>query len=484
MEEEIIIIEEPEQVVEIIDAEASEEKAVIVTHDSEIKHFESELIAVNTRLTAQEGFNEGITFDLIEDSAIDREKRLPTDAKMAKVKKIGGMSQKIGDELITAKVESVNVTGKNLFDWSKWSGMACNNNGIAVYNDANLSMTITAQDKADAYTRFDPGSFGNWLKAKPNTTYTLSWTPTATNMGKAFLFENGETTVLRSGASNVGHVTFTTSENAKFLTFRVGVNNSGDTVTWSNLQIEEGDTATGYEEYKAEKTIKLSSRLKEIELYGISEDVHDYIDFERKILVRMCRVNSGTVEPLASPSVTDISYIIDDEPIAQPFNCKDGYISFEQAQAIKLDVPNTIDYYVKGASPKVIADITLTEETTALTIPNINSKNVQVMIVRNGAKTASISDEIRVNANNTGRIAAKIARGSTATAKVVSKAFFDFESPIRRIEYGAVYSSGGALGLNAYYMQGLELEKQVNTLYFVATGETFNIGDRFVVYGR
>lgn len=485
MAEEIInVIADGETMVEVIEAETTEEKAIIVTPENEINRIDKKHDALKTIITAIEDFNAGVTFGLIEDSAIDREKRIPTDAKMAKVKKIGGMSQRIGDELITAKVESVKVTGKNLLNWAKWSGMACNNNGIAVYNDANRSMTITAQDKADAYTRFDPGSFGNWLKAKPNTKYTLSWKPTATNMGKAYLFENGETIVLRSGASNVGFVTFTTSENAKFLTFRVGVNNPGDTVTWSNLQIEEGDTATGYEEYKAEKTIKLSSRLKEIELYGISEDVHDYIDFERKILVRMCRVNSGTVEPLASPSVTDISYIIDDEPIAQPFNCKDGYISFEQEQPVKLDIPNTIDFYVKGASQRLISDITLTEETTLVTVPNVNSKNVQVMIRRNGAKTTSVSDEIRINENNTGRTAAKITRSAIATAKVTGKAFFDYETPIRKFEYTSAYTAGGSLGYNAYYQDRLEAYEKVDTLYFVATAETFNVGDEFIVYGR
>lgn len=472
MEEEIIIIEEPEQVVEIIDAEAESEKAVVVTPESEIKRFESELAAVDTRITAIEDFNDGITFDLIEDSAIDREKRIPTDAKMAKVKKIGGMSQRIGDELITAKVESVKVTGKNIFNWAKWSGMECNNNGIAVYNDANRSMTITAQDKVDAYTRFDPGSFGTWLKAKPNTKYTLSWKPTATATGKAFLFENGTTANMISAFNNVGKVTLTTTNSAEFLTIRVGAQNAGTTVKWENLQIEEGDTATDYEEFKTEKTIELSSRLKEIELYGISEDVHDYIDLEKKILVRMCRINGEIVEPLASPIVSDISYIIDDEPIEQPFNCKDGYISFEQAQAIKLDIPNTIDFYVKGASPKVIADFKITEETGSIEVKlDDNYKRLIVLLNDDKAVTFATSYNLYFGYAN-----AKRDRSSTSFLGMsLQSGARVFSATIDK--YGDLYSMISSHTTDVNYAQtGVFVTRtKTDTSVFMEKGSYFNI---------
>lgn len=565
MEEEIIIIEEPEQVVEVIEAESSEEQAVIVTHDVEIDEINHDISRTKTKTDAIWELTKGTVWEHQTDDAITSEKAITSAAKMLSINKIGGMSVKGDDELITANVESVSIESKNIFDWSKWSGIACNNAGIAVYDDDNRSMTITAQDTADAYTRFDPGNFGNWMKAKPNTKYTLSWKPTATATGRAFLFENGTTANMSSANNNVGKVTLTTTDNAEFLTIRVGAQNAGTTVKWENIQVEEGDAATEYADFSSEK-IELPKAIKDFTLYGINENVYDCIDIKQKKLVRKCGavviddtstiysfetltnavrmqfriadaasgytdcifsnldylrswdsevthgymynntaqviVNGITtreaalawlhdnpvtiVYALATPTETDLTAALYLSEIEQPHLCNSGKITFNQTQAIKVDIPNEVEYAakVKQLGYKLIADITLESATTLVTIPNINCKNVQIMVVRNGQKTANTSDEVRVNSNSAGRVAAKFARTSVATAKIMAKSFIDFEAPIRKMEYMTTYTAGGSVNFSMYYFTGLESEEQVNTLYFVATAETFDVGDEFIVYGR
>ena len=425
MEEEIIIIEEPEQVVEVIEAESSEEQAVIVTHDVEIDEINHDISRTETKTDAIWELTKGTAWEHQTDAEIAYEKTIPSDAKMLFVNKIGGMSVRGDDELITARVDSVSIESKN----------------IELPKSIKDLMLYGVNENVYDYIDIEQ---------------------------KKMVRKCGMVTIDDKSTMH----SFETLTNAVRMQFRITDAASGYTdCIFSNLDYLrswDSEVTHGY----------MYNNTARVIINGITT---------REAAMSWLHDNQVTVVyALATPTETDLTAALYLSEIEQPHLCNSGKITFNQTQAIKVDIPNEVEYAakVKQLGYKLIADITLESATTLVTIPNINCKNVQIMVVRNGQKTTDTADEVRVNSNSTGRVAAKFARTSTATAKIMAKSFIDFETPIRKMEYMTTYTAGGSTNFSMYYFTGLELEEKVNTLYFVATAETFNVGDEFIVYGR
>jgi hypothetical protein len=101
-----------------------------------------------------------------------------------------------------------------------------------------FTMTSTGND---AYTGPDRSSLGTVysIQVDPNTTYKLTWTSDdSTVHGNVFVFENGDiiTSYLVDQATS-NELTFITSSTCQTLNFRFGVQNSGDSLTYSDISL-------------------------------------------------------------------------------------------------------------------------------------------------------------------------------------------------------------------------------------------------------
>lgn len=102
------------------------------------------------------------------------------------------------------------------------------------------AFTLTATGN-DAYTLPDRSSMGTVysIQADPNTTYKLTWTSDdPTVHGNVFVFENGDIiTMYLVDQATLNELTFITSSTCQTLNFRFGVQNSGDSLTYSDIAL-------------------------------------------------------------------------------------------------------------------------------------------------------------------------------------------------------------------------------------------------------
>jgi len=142
--------------------------------------------------------------------------------------------------------------GKNLLNMNEWM----NSSGFTIARGTmtigNNSITLNSTG-TDCYTMPYYGANAFKIAVKPSTTYTLSWTvddPSVTLRIFVFDFDGtNATTNAYIQQSNTTSMSFTTPSNAQYITFRLGLIHENKTATFTNLQLEEGLTATAYEPY-------------------------------------------------------------------------------------------------------------------------------------------------------------------------------------------------------------------------------------------
>ena len=159
----------------------------------------------------------------------------------------------------SVKMPVLTTVGKNLFDINGkiiTSGVTYSINGN--------SLTIT----------------GNWfahqnVDLKPNTTYTLSYEKAESDSGyvKLAAYTDGISKSINS--SNTNKLTFTTPASFKDISVLFYAEKGGNTntVTYTNIQLEEGLLATSYEPHKT----NILTVNEDVELRGIG-DVQDTLD--------------------------------------------------------------------------------------------------------------------------------------------------------------------------------------------------------------
>lgn len=186
---------------------------------------------------------------------------------------------------------TVKVCGKNLLNYDAWSQTNCAN-GKAVYE--NNGVTITALSN-DAFTNFDMLEFPTTARIPVNVgeTITISWDEPLNKEGRVYVFGNASTsnmTYVNNSSSK--QLKYTIPSGVTFITFRFGVGNAGDTISYRNIQIELGSTPTAYEPYH-EQTVTLPYTLNAIPVssggnvtINGQQYIADYVDVERGKLVR------------------------------------------------------------------------------------------------------------------------------------------------------------------------------------------------------
>lgn len=195
---------------------------------------------------------------------------------------------------------TVKVRGKNLLNYDEWKDTPIIR-GTAIYENNGITLTATKKDCYSEMGKFFPDNAK--IKVSEGETLTLSWEEIEKKEGNIYIFGNG---IASNGVSTDNRkskkLSYTVPSGVTFITFRFGVTNAGDTISYKNIQIEKGSTPTAYEPYH-EQTVTLPYTLNAI---PVSSDgnvtidgqqyIADYVDVKRGKLVGMVlkRVFNGT----------------------------------------------------------------------------------------------------------------------------------------------------------------------------------------------
>lgn len=149
--------------------------------------------------------------------------------------------------------------GKNMFDMTGWlNSFSKVNRGTIIKNDNLFTITATGND-AYTDTYYNAGSFR--IAVNPNENYTLSWKSDSNKSGLQYVFLNGQSSsgnAFYKSNSREKSLSFLTKNDTNYINIRFGVSTSGESITYSNIQLEEGNTATEYEPYYVTSETKVT----------------------------------------------------------------------------------------------------------------------------------------------------------------------------------------------------------------------------------
>ena len=163
---------------------------------------------------------------------------------------------------------NVSVSGVNLLDYDKWKNSPITR-GTAVWEYNGVTITATGND---AYV--SPTNSKTFVKE--GQTIILKWEESTNKSGTIYIFPNGSTEGMATVNNQTDkNLTYTVPSGVTFITFRFGVNNSGETITYKNIRLEFGNQApTTYEPYAGTTyNIQFKDGDNPLTVYGGSLDV-------------------------------------------------------------------------------------------------------------------------------------------------------------------------------------------------------------------
>ena len=132
----------------------------------------------------------------------------------------------------------------NIFDFQSWSAIIteCSNGNYSLSSD---SITITAANN-DAYVQSSGYPYPDYrIPVTAGFKYRLTWIANNNNSGRIMVFANGQTSsnmMFEVDNANTKELIFTAPSGTTYITMRVGVVNSGDSITYSNIKFQEEAT--------------------------------------------------------------------------------------------------------------------------------------------------------------------------------------------------------------------------------------------------
>lgn len=181
-------------------------------------------------------------------------------------------------ELLSMGVNEIVEQGKNLLNYDAWKGLPIAR-GTAVFEKNSFTLTATEND---CYT--EPSLKAGFpddakIEISEGETVTLSWESSADIDGIIYIFPNGVADGMVYGNNHsVKVLTYTATRGVKFITFRFGVSNAGNTISYKNIQIEKKAKATSYEPYHR-TTHAIPQSILQLDGYGESGN---FVDFAEK----------------------------------------------------------------------------------------------------------------------------------------------------------------------------------------------------------
>ena len=255
------------------------------------------------RVNALYSIGQGITHKFETDSDTAYAKTIPTGAKLMSVKSIGGHSEVIDGEIVSAGTESVVEQGKNLFDYTD-----------KIYHGANVSKI----ENGVIYTKQLLTTVLN-IPTVVGSKYTLSFkvkSSGANQGGLRWSLQKGKNTSYAHDSSliksEVGY-----AANAEYQAVATFVATT-DFVSLCTImlmvydvQLENGDTATNYFPFY-QTAYQIPEAIRNLPGYGWSAGTaRNYVDYENKKYVQCVNsVDLGTLDWTSRLSTVDNSIYV------------------------------------------------------------------------------------------------------------------------------------------------------------------------------
>lgn len=271
------------------------------------------------RVNALYDLGNGITHQFETDSDTAYAKTIPTGAKLMSVKSIGGHSEVIDGEIVSAGTESVVEQGKNLFDYTD-----------KIYHGANVSKI----ENGVIYTKQLLTTVLN-IPTVVGSKYTLSFkvkSSGANQGGLRWSLQKGKNTSYAHDSSliksEVGY-----AANAEYQAVATFVATT-DFVSLCTImlmvydvQLENGDTATNYSPFY-QTAYQIPEAIRNLPGYGWSAGTaRNYIDYENKRYVQcVSSVDLGTLTWTAGESVSFKTHHLVGQKLTKSYSIAPNFI--------------------------------------------------------------------------------------------------------------------------------------------------------------
>ena len=133
--------------------------------------------------------------------------------------------------------------GQNLFDFESWyAGTYDAQNGYISWDRDNQAFTLRAS--ADDCFTYPYGveymySYAYKIPVEANSKYELSWNANNDLDGKVYIFRNGTSDMTWKSNAQGKSFTFDTRADTTEITCRFGVQNAGESITYSNIKLQK-----------------------------------------------------------------------------------------------------------------------------------------------------------------------------------------------------------------------------------------------------
>lgn len=257
--------------------------AKIAENTAEIANVKLTDKELQRRVNALYDIGQGVTHKFETDSETAYAKTVPTGAKLMSVKSIGGHSEVIDGEIVSAGTEEIVEQGANLY-----------------YGTDMLKVG------SDDYEYYLEGYWAKSIKLKPKTTYTIEFKSQKTS--DATLLLHVKKKVNAGGFFDFRKTgdtaTYTTSEDGYLYVGVTGVHSTSTDVinrlSECEIMISEGDTPTAYTPYHS-NVYQIPEAIRNLPGYGWSAGTaRNYVDYENKRYVQCVdSVDLGTLSWVA-----------------------------------------------------------------------------------------------------------------------------------------------------------------------------------------
>lgn len=278
------------------------------------------------RVDALFDIGQGVTHKFETDTDTAHQKTVPTGAKLMSVKSIGGHSEVIDGEIVSAGVTEVVEQGKNLWDEVWGIGSINSSSG----NDEGGTASIYSK---------------NYIPIIPNSTYIFVF-------AGSIEFENVKTRFYDHNKKYIGfndndgqtvypNRTFITPSNAFYVRFTLP---PGYGVVYKNDIALIAGSSGSYTPYHS-NVYQIPEAIRNLPGYGIEGNVTDY---EAKTYTQNNAVEGAEIKALETPIVTDISPLIPDDFLRNIEVEAGGSITFKNSNDnYHIPVPSEEEYVVK-----------------------------------------------------------------------------------------------------------------------------------------
>ena len=294
-------------------AENTADIASIKLNDKEMKR----------RVDALYDIGQGITHKFETDSDTAYAKTVPTGGKLMSVKSIGGHSEVIDGEIVSAGVTEVVEQGRNLFDVEKCAALGLYY-GFEI--DTNKTLQIALKDEKTCPTNVSFGivyvhgnTMANWLITSKGVRETITNSRDMTDSTQIMVAcypGNKETMQSIADAFDIMLVD----------------------------GIYKSDTMPAYAPYHS-NVYQIPETIKTLPGYGVEGNVADY---EAKTYTQNNAIDGTAIKALDTPIITDISSLIPDDFLRNVEVEAGGSVTFKSGNDdYRIPVPNEEEYIVK-----------------------------------------------------------------------------------------------------------------------------------------